>query len=480
MLENYEPKRVFHYFEEICGIPHASYHEKEISDYLVAFAKEHDIPCWQDELYNVVMIKEASAGLENAEPIIIQGHMDMVAEQDSDCTKDMLKEGLDLEVVEGFVTAKGTTLGGDDGIAVAMALAILEDDTIKHPRLEVIITVSEEVGMEGAAGIDLSMLKGHRMLNLDSEEEGIFLAGCAGGCRVDLTLPVKEIEASGVKIAIDIDNLTGGHSGTEIDKNRANAARIMTRLLAKAVLESEDGIKLASFMAGTKDNAITRSAKAVFFASKNVSDALIEEASKIADEFAVSDPDMEISIEDEEDKSGKAADSASSEKIVAMITACPNGIIRMSLDTPGLVETSLNQGVTAFDIEEKTEAKVSFSVRSSVDSAKLSLVDRLAIVGKSFGAKVDVHGMYPAWQFNRTSQFRDTMVDIYEKMFGARPKVETMHAGLECGLLSEKIPGLDAVSLGPEMHDIHTPKERLSIASTKRLYDYVLEVIANK
>ena len=480
MLEIYEPSRVFHYFEEICAIPHPSYHEKQISDYIVNFAKEHNIQYWQDDLYNVIMIKEASEGYEDVEPVIIQGHMDMVAEQDSDCKKDMLKEGLDLQVIDGFISAKGTTLGGDDGVAVAMALAILEDDTIKHPRIEVIITVSEEVGMEGAAGIDVSMLKGHKMLNLDSEEEGIFLAGCAGGCRLDLTATMNQVEATGVKITIEIDNCTGGHSGSEIDKMRANASMLIIRLLSKAVLLSDGGIKLAYFMGGTKDNAITRSAKAIFFVDENISDKLIDEAENIIDEYSVSDPDMELNITDETGKCGLAADETTSANFISMAASCPKGVQRMSLDTLGLVETSLNLGVTAFDMEEAAEAKLSYCIRSSVESAKNALIEKIALIGKVHGAQVGIHGSYPAWQFKRQSQFRDTMVEIYEDMFGVRPQVMTLHAGLECGLLSEKIKDLDAVSLGPELYDIHTPKERLSIASTKRMYDYVLKVLEHK
>ena len=290
VLSNCKPERVFHYFEEICNIPHPSYHEEKISAYLVDFAKAHNLEYYQDDLYNVIMIKEASEGMENAAPIILQGHMDMVAEQDDDCKKDMLTEGLDLEIVDGFVTAKGTTLGGDDGIAVAMALAILEDEELKHPRIEVIITVSEEVGMEGAAGIDVSMLKGRKLLNLDSEEEGHFLAGCAGGCRVDVEFPVKKESLKGALVSIEVKNCTGGHSGAEIDKGRANASYVANRVLAAGLEAGE--VCIVDLVGGTKDNAIPRATSAKVVTTPAVVDAMTKEADAIKNEFAITDPEM--------------------------------------------------------------------------------------------------------------------------------------------------------------------------------------------
>ena len=472
VLDNCKPERVFHYFEEICNIPHPSYHEEKISAYLVDFAKAHNLEYYTDDLYNVIMIKEASAGMENVEPLILQGHMDMVAEQEPDCKKDMLTEGLDLEVVDGYVTAKGTTLGGDDGIAVAMALAILEDEELKHPRLEVIITVSEEVGMEGAAGIDVSMLKGRKLLNLDSEEEGHFLAGCAGGCRMDIQYSFKKEQLKGGLVSIDISDCTGGHSGTEIIRGRANATHIANRILAAAVEVAD--VNLVDFVGGTKDNAIPRATSAKVITTKEAVDAMKVEADAIKNEYAVTDPDMKIVIADEGNVVVDGVNAADTKRIIELILSMPNGVQTMSHDIEGLVETSLNLGILTFSEDNLT---FSCALRSSVDSAKKALMRKVGMVGKAFGCQVSIHGQYPAWEFKRNSAFRDELVALYKEMTGEEPIVETMHAGVECGLLASKLPGLDAVSIGPEMHDIHTPKERLGIASTERIYNYVRRVI---
>ncbi|WP_033152654.1 aminoacyl-histidine dipeptidase [Pseudobutyrivibrio ruminis] len=472
VLSNCKPERVFHYFEEICNIPHPSYHEEKISAYLVDFAKAHNLEYYQDDLYNVIMIKEASEGMENASPIILQGHMDMVAEQDDDCKKDMLTEGLDLEIVDGFVTAKGTTLGGDDGIAVAMALAILEDEELKHPRIEVIITVSEEVGMEGAAGIDVSMLKGRKLLNLDSEEEGHFLAGCAGGCRVDVEFPVKKESLKGALVSIEVKNCTGGHSGAEIDKGRANASYVANRVLAAGLEAGE--VCIVDLVGGTKDNAIPRATSAKVVTTPAAIEAMTKEAAAIKNEFAITDPEMEIVITNEGNVVVDGVNAAQSERFIQLLQCMPNGVQTMSHDIEGLVETSLNLGIlNVLD----DEIKYSCSLRSSVDSAKNALIRKVLMVAKAFGCQTSIHGEYPAWEYLRESSFRDEMVKIYTDMYGEAPTVETIHAGVECGLLASKLPGLDAVSIGPEMYDIHTPKERLSIASTERVYNYVRKVI---
>ena len=472
VLSNCKPERVFHYFEEICNIPHPSYHEEKISAYLVNFAKEHNLEYYTDDLYNVIMIKEASEGMENVAPIILQGHMDMVAEQDPDCKKDMLTEGLDLEVVDGYVTAKGTTLGGDDGIAVAMSLALLEDETLKHPRLEVIITVSEEVGMEGAAGIDVSMIQGRKLLNLDSEEEGHFLCGCAGGCRMELEYPAKKEEVNGTIVSVEVNDCKGGHSGTEINKGRANASYMVNRILAAALEVSE--LNLVEFIGGTKDNAIPRATSAKVIASADAVKAMETEAAAIKNEYAVTDPDMKINIKTEGEASVEAVNATDTKRMIQLLSCMPDGVQAMSHDIEGLVETSLNLGILKL-----TDDGLNFScaLRSSVDSAKAALMRKVSMVGNAFGCKISTHGEYPAWEYKRESSFREELVALYEEMTGDKALVETLHAGVECGLLASKLPGLDAVSIGPEMHDIHTPKERLGIASTERIYNYVRRVI---
>ncbi len=477
VLSELEPTNVFGYFEDICNIPHPSYKEEKISDYLVAFAKEHGLEYYRDDIYNVVMIKEATPGYEDVEPIIIQGHMDMVAEKKPDCTKNMEEEGLDLAIDGDFVYAKDTTLGGDDGIAVAYALAILDDDSLEHPRLEFVCTVSEEVGMEGAAGLDVSMLKGKKLLNIDSEEEGIMLASCAGGCSTKVMLPVAREDKTGVKMTAQISELSGGHSGVEIQKERANANCVMSRVLRELNKVSE--VSLLTMDGGKKDNAIPRDSKAEIVVSdaEAVTKRFDEIVSEIKKEYASSDPNMNITLTKDGEITSKGVGVADTAKAIALIQALPNGIMRYSRDIEGLVETSLNLGILTLG---ESELVLHYALRSSVDSAKENLLQRLICVADAFGATVETNGYYPAWEFKKESQLRDDMVAVYEKMFGEKPTVEAVHAGLECGILSGKIPGLDCVSMGPNIYHIHTTEEKLSISSTKRMYDYVVEVLRCK
>lgn len=468
--------RVLYYFEEICKIPHPSHQEKAISDYLVAFAKEFGLECYQDDVFNVVIIKEASAGCEDKEPIMIQGHMDMVAEKEPGCTIDMEMMGLNLVYDGDFLKADGTTLGADDGVAIAYALAILELDSIRHPRIEFVCTVSEEVGMDGARAIDLSMCKAKKLLNLDSEDEGVFLAGCAGGSIVRADLPIERINVFGRIIGIEISGLTGGHSGQEIDKYRANATLLMNRILTR-VLEKAD-IAIVSMRGGSKDNAIPRQAIADFIISdKNldqVKELIAEEIKDIKSEYAITDPAMAIEVIDRGTDSRMALSAVEGRKLTGFINALPNGVITMSSDINGLVETSLNLGIAAVNAEEVI---LCYCVRSNVDSAHDALVRRMQSIIKGYGGTFEEEGKYPAWQYRRESAFRDSMVAVYKEMYQKEPVVETIHAGVECGLLCEKIKGLDAVSIGPDLFDIHTPSERMSISSMKRVFEYVVRVL---
>lgn len=470
--------RPLYYFEQISKIPRPSHQEKEISDYLVSFAKEHGLEVYQDELYNVIIIKEASAGYESHEPIMLQGHMDMVAEKEVDCTIDMNMQGISLVYDGDFLKADGTTLGADDGVAIAYALAILEDDTLKHPRIEFVCTVAEEVGMDGARGIDLSACKAKRLLNLDSEDEGVFLAGCAGGSMVHITLPVERMNITGRVLSIDISELTGGHSGQEIDKYRANATLVMTRILTR-LLERED-IALISMRGGNKDNAIPRQCVADIIVMEKqcgkIQAILEDEISAIKSEYAITDPNMQINIKDRGVDSQMSLCADEARRLVGFMNTLPNGVITMSSDIKGLVETSLNLGITAINSEE---ALFCYCVRSNVDSAHDALVRRIESIVKTFGATLEENGKYPAWQFRRVSPFRDAMVDIFKEMYQKEPVVEMIHAGVECGLISDKIKDLDAVSIGPDLFDIHTPKERMNIPSMNRVYDFVVRVLEN-
>lgn len=473
-LAGIQPERVFHYFEEICSIPHPSYREERISNYLMTFAKEHGLEYYQDELHNVIIIKEATSGYETAEPLILQGHMDMVCEKEADCGIDFEQDGLDIYVDGDFVTARGTTLGGDDGIAIAYALALLESEELAHPRLEFVCTVCEEVGMEGATGIDVSMLKGKRLLNLDSEEEGIFLAGCAGGCTTECVLPVTREMVRAAVMEIRVEGLLGGHSGTEIDKGRANANQLLARSLME--LLTKTSVQLISFEGGSKDNAIPREARLVA-AVPDVESAyrVLEELNAaIAREYRAADPGIRIEGTSYGTENRQALTGECTRTVAALLNALPNGIQSMSMDIPGLVETSLNLGILKL---EQEELHLHYSVRSSIGSAGEYVMHKLKLITEQLGGSVSFRGRYPAWEYRKDSAFREELIRIYTEMFGTEPKVEAIHAGVECGILAQKIEGLDCVSMGPDIFDIHTTSERLSISSTKRMWEYLKSVV---
>lgn len=479
VLANLEPKEVFGYFEEICQIPHPSYKEKKLSDYCVSFAKERGLEVHQDALGNVIIIKEATVGYEAAEPLILQGHLDMVCEKEAGCAIDFEKDGLRLRIEGDYITAEGTTLGGDDGIAVAYALAILASDTLQHPRLEVVFTVSEEVGMEGAEAIDLSFLKGHRLLNLDSEEEGYLLTSCAGGCRAEADLLVEREQRQGAYYEITVNGLIGGHSGAEIDKGRANANLLMGRVLM--ALEDMVEYSLVELSGGLKDNAIPRMARAVVVVDaaylNRFEDVIGRVAENLSKEYALTDPDVSVTAVNGGIREVQALTKASKRKAVTLLNLLPNGIQTMSAAIPGLAETSLNLGILRLCADR---LELRYSVRSSVQTAKEFLVDKLRLLTEELGGSLSIEGAYPAWEYRKDSPLRDTMVRVYREMYGKEPVIQAIHAGLECGLLSGKIKDLDAVSVGPDMVSIHTTEEKLSISSTKRVWEYLLEVIRQK
>lgn len=473
---NLEPKKVFYYFEQLAAIPHGSGNTKQISDYLVTFAKEHGLTYYQDEWNNVVIIQEASAGYEDAKPVILQGHMDMVCEKESGVDIDFEKDGLTLYVDGDFLKAEGTTLGGDDGIAVAYALAILDSPEIVHPRLEVVITVDEEIGMLGAQEIDLSMLKGHKMLNIDSDVEGHFLTSCAGGMTVGTTIPVTYINQTGTAVEMTVTGLAGGHSGSEIDKEHANANIVMGRLLKYLTDRMELGIR--SLKGGLKDNAIPRECtagllipeeeKAEFYTYLRELEGLLQK------EYAVSDGEIRIVAEEKAEEKCSVLSYSSMTKVIFYLRNVPNGVQNKSMVMPGLVETSLNLGIMELDGEC---LRLTSSVRSSVSSRKEDLRNKLEYLAEFLGGEISVSGDYPAWEYCADSALRADISAAYEELFGEKPVFEAIHAGLECGILSGKIKDLDCVSFGPDNYDIHTPRERLSISSTERVWRLLVEFL---
>ena len=474
-LAGLEPANVFGYFEKICSIPHGSRNTALIADYLVEFAKEHEITYIRDELNNVIFFQEGTCGMEDHDPVIIQGHSDMVCEKDADCPIDMATQGLDVTHDGKYVFAKGTTLGGDDGIALAYALAILADKSIPHPPLEVVITVDEEIGMEGAAGIDLSMLKGRTLLNIDSEEEGIFTVSCAGGCRATLALNVERRAVYGPCIRLNVDGLQGGHSGVEIHKNRANANKVMGEFMSR--IQKLMPLCLTSLSGGSKDNAIPRSCQATLVAMgihlERINDIAEQLQKEIREQY--DEPEATVQAFDVDALGGNSLTTEATAKVISLLCSCPNGVQSMSQDIPGLVQTSLNLGIAKLG----DRFTATFSLRSSVNAEKRELLERLVKIVELHGGSYTTMGEYPAWEYKKDSKLRDTMVKVYTDMFGSVPQVVAIHAGLECGLLSEKLPGLDCVSMGPEMHDIHTSREKLGIASTERTWKFLLEVLKN-
>lgn len=472
-LAGLEPASVFAYFEKICSIPHGSRNTKAISDYLVSFAREQGISYVQDELNNVLMFQEGTCGMENHPPVILQGHMDMVCQKDGDCPIDMETQGLDVTHDGNCVFAKGTTLGGDDGIAVAFALALAADKAIAHPPLEIVITVDEETGMYGAAGIDLSMLKGRMMLNIDSEDEGIFTVACAGGARSTIRVKAERKPVYGPCVKLVVDGLQGGHSGVEIHKNRANASKVMGEFLRR--INEKTPLALTAFGGGSKDNAIPRRCEATFVALGNDLEFINNIATQLQNEIRqnYAEPDAVVDAFNVEAMGGNAVSAEDSKKLIELICAVPNGVQAMSTQIPGLVQTSLNLGIAK--LEE--DLRLTFSVRSSVNREKEELLTRLRTLAQEYSGSYSQKGEYPAWEYREESKLRDTMVGVYAEMFDKQAEVVAIHAGLECGLLGEKLPGLDCVSIGPEMHDIHTSREKLGIASVGRTWEFVKAVL---
>ena len=474
-LAGLEPANVFGFFEKICSIPHGSRNTSLIADYLVEFAREHQIDYIRDEHNNVIFFQEGTCGMEDHAPVIIQGHSDMVCEKDADCPIDMASEGLDVTHDGQYVFARGTTLGGDDGIALAYALAILADKSIPHPPLEVVITVDEEIGMLGADAIDLSMLKGRTLINIDSEEEGIFTVSCAGGCRATLTLDVERRAVYGPCIRLNVDGLQGGHSGVEIHKNRANANKVMGEFMSR--IQNLMPLCLTSYSGGTKDNAIARSCQATLVAMginlERINDIAAELQAEIREKY--DEPEATVQAFDVDALGGNSLTTESTAKVISMLCSIPNGVQSMSQDIPGLVQTSLNLGIAKLG----DRFSLTTATRSSVNAEKVALIEQLKKLAGMYDAGFSTMGDYPAWEYKKDSKLRDTMVKIYTDMFGKEPEVVAIHAGLECGLLSEKLPGLDCVSIGPEMHDIHTSRETLGIASTERTWKFLLEVLKN-
>lgn len=462
-------EKALRFFEEFSKIPRGSGNTKAIADYLVCFAKERDLEVIRDNADNVVIRKPATTGYENRPGVIIQGHTDIVALKTPDCPIDMESEGLDLYRDGDFLRARGTTLGADDGVAMAYAMAILDSDDIEHPEIEAVFTSDEEVGLLGATALDASVLHGRLLINIDSDEEGIFTAGCAGGGRIDISLPTKTKTHIGKIYTLSIGGLKGGHSGVEIHKNRANAIKIAAETLSKL-----EGVKLGKASAGSADNAIPSDVMIIFTTKSSIYE-ISEAFNQTKEALPESESDARFNVE-MNISSANLLSEEDSANILSLICDMPNGVTRMSEDIEGLVETSLNMGIMKLD--GKT-LELTISVRSAVGAEKAKLIAKIKEIAGAHGAIVGVRGEYPTWEYRKESHLRDVMCKVYREMYGKDATVVTIHAGLECGIFSDKVEGLDCVSIGPDNHDIHTPDERLSLSSFNRVYEYIINVLKN-
>ncbi len=472
-LENLTPERVFHYFEEMSAIHRGSGDMEAISQYCVDFAKSHNLKYYTDELRNVVIFKEGSEGYENAQPVILQGHLDMVCQKTEDCTIDFLKEGLDIFVEGDFVKAKNTTLGADNGIAVSMVLAILESNTIAHPPIEAIFTTDEETGMYGAKALDMSILKGKRMVNIDSEEEDCITVSCAGGSDFKATKKLERISKTGDKVSITLKGLRGGHSGIEINSGKLNANKMMGKALS--TLAQNLDFEIISINGGDKPNAITNRCEVVLCVSGKHEEVITSVFNHIKAEFIDTETDLDFELNITENCECETFGKELSTYITEILATTPNGVIKMSENIENLVETSLNLGVLYTDDDKLV---LHYALRSNKKSGLVKLEDEMVEFFKKYNFEIETFGHYPPWEYREDSAMRDMYKDLYTEVFGKEPRVEAIHAGLECGVFASQIEGFDCIAIGPNIFDAHTVNERLSIKSTQAIYETIVKLLA--
>jgi len=472
-LAGLEPKAPLGYFEKFCSIPHGSDNTKGISDYLVSFAKEHELEYVQDEYNNVIIFGEATCGYDDHEPVAIQGHIDMVCEKDANCTINMDTDPLDLTHDGTYIYAKGTTLGADDGVAAALGLALLADKSIPRPALALICTADEETTMEGAKNIDLSVLKGRRLINIDTGAEGMITVACAGGARADITVPVQREMVYGPCVTLTVENLEGGHSGSAIHKGRANANKVMAEFLRR--LQELIPVRITQFKGGNKSNAIPRSCEATLFAPDMPIAQINQIAQQLQDEIRsqYSEPYVVIRSNEIAPQEEMALTTESSTHLIALLGEIPYGVLQWDPINPKQVQTSMNIGVVAL----KDELEITASARSSVNAEKADVMAKVQTMVEAHGGKSEIGWQCSAWEFKKDSPLQDTMKRVYKEMYGKDMIVRSAHGILECGTLCEKLPDVDCVAIGPFMYDLHTSRERLDIASFNRTWEYLKAVM---
>lgn len=478
VLQNLEPKLVFDFFEKISDIPRGSGNEKAISDYLLKFGKELGLETIQDEALNIIIKKPASTGYENAPTVIIQGHMDMVCEKNNGTDHDFEKDPLKLRVVDDYIYATDTTLGADNGIAVAYGMALLADNNIPHPALEILITTDEETGMSGAMAICKDNLDGKLLINLDNEEEGELLVSCAGGVRTNSSVKIEwQDKTNKNDLAINISGLKGGHSGMDIIKERGNSNKILGRILK--ALSEEVEFNIVKINGGSKNNAIPREAEVIISvdaSNVNKVTSIVNDLTAVfSNELKSQDPELKISVNKSTVNETKEFNKATTEKVINLLYLYPNGVNTRSTEIDGLVESSTNLGVlsTGEDYVEFDSA-----VRSSVPSLKKEIELRIKTITEILGAEFSSKSDYPGWEYDPNSKMREICQKVYKDMSGKEAKIVAIHAGVECGLFNEKLGNLDMISFGPNLYDVHTPQEHMSITSVKNTWNYLLKVLA--
>nr|WP_307775545.1 aminoacyl-histidine dipeptidase [uncultured Cetobacterium sp.] len=472
-IKNLKPERVFYYFQEISKIPRNSKNESKISDYLVEIGKKIGVEVHQDKLKNVILRKQASEGYEKHEGIILQGHMDMVCEKEKNCAHDFEKNPIELIIEGNYLKANKTTLGADNGIGLAIGLAILEDKELKHPQIELLATVSEEVDLCGALGLSDKILKGKKFINLDSEEEGVLIVGSAGGKEIKISIPFEKDRVRERFIyKIEVENLKGGHSGIEIHKKRGNANKILKDILLK--LKEKSCLGVVEIFGGSKDNAIPRSSYAIVACEENFKFEIEEIVRAIKDEYIETEPQLEIFIDEIKLDSVEIIEEGTILRLLNLLDLLPTGVNTWMEEYPEIVQSSSNLAI----VETKDNTiEILISLRSSKEEKIKELEEKILNIAKHLQAKYKVSEGYPEWEFQKESELRDKAVELYERVYGEKMKVEVVHAGLECGIIFKKYPNMEFISLGPNIYEVHTPNEKLEISSVERVYNYLRELI---
>lgn len=475
-LSSLNPEKVFAFFEKICSIPHGSGNCAALSAFIADFAKQRRLDFAVDAEQNVLIRKPASPGYEKYETLILQGHLDMVCEKDPELEFDFAKDAIQPYIDGDDIRARGTSLGGDNGIAIAMMLAILDDDTLHHPQLEMLMTVDEETSMDGAFGFDCAQLRGHRLINLDSEYEGVLMCSCAGGVDVVCNLPVLREEKEGCRLTLTVAHLRGGHSGVEIDKGRANANILMGRLLFR--LQNELPLGIAEYCGGSRVNAIASHAEAEILIEKSRLTECEEHIKQMEaifrKEYHASDPDISVNLKLSESGCFSVLDEASAARMISLLLILPDGMQEMSAEMPGLVQTSCNLGAASL---QESAFTFTSSIRSCMETKKMMLAEKIMRIVVLTGGSAALEGDYPGWSYQPDSRLKETLINAYQKVCGIKASAEAVHAGMECGIFAAGIPNLDCVSIGPTMGDVHTPQEHLSISSVQRTWKVLLTAL---